>query len=344
MRQQIEDFLTDRGYDKLKCNKEEMEVYIQNQPQFLSVIFLIDAADETLLPETYQHMRKQIIRQLKEKGFEDVHLLTLLVTKDVAAGSPIIENDPFAWVIDAAGRRLIVPEGHVEDYYGLKRELLYCLCEDYSDESEDDGITGQAQGSDRKRWEQKAWVNYSILFVNVVVYTICIFGGEKFFDFGTMYPKMVTENGAWYQLVVSMFFHASAEHLFGNLLLLYLVGDMVECRLGHISYFILYMTAGVAGNLLSLLYSLQQGDMIGSLGASGAIYGVVGAFLWLLIQNKGRIDNILLPKALFMFGYSLYLGFTSTQVDNAAHIGGLLAGFLSAVVLYRKGRLDVNEN
>ena len=89
---------------------------------------------------------------------------------------------------------------------------------------------------------------------------------------------------------------------------------------------------------LSMYVAFVRGSMIGSVGASGAIFAVVGAFLWVLLRNHGKLETMTTKKILFLIAYSLYFGFTSTGVDNAAHIGGLLSGFVLGICLYRKKR------
>ena len=89
---------------------------------------------------------------------------------------------------------------------------------------------------------------------------------------------------------------------------------------------------------MSLYSEYLLGNFAGSLGASGAIFGMIGALLWMLIRNQGRLEDITTPRILFLIAYSLYSGFRSTNVDNAAHIGGLLAGLLLCILLYRKKR------
>ena len=85
---------------------------------------------------------------------------------------------------------------------------------------------------------------------------------------------------------------------------------------------------------------LQTGEYVVSAGASGAIFGVIGALLYVAVRNRGRIGNISGRGILFMVVVSLYYGFTSGGVDNLAHIGGLVSGFLLGVLLYwkRKGK------
>ena len=87
---------------------------------------------------------------------------------------------------------------------------------------------------------------------------------------------------------------------------------------------------------MSLASDFWTGSLAVSAGASGAIFGLLGALLWVVIRNKGRVGRLTKRGMLFMVLFSLYVGFTSAGVDNAAHIGGLVCGFLAAVLLYRK--------
>ena len=74
----------------------------------------------------------------------------------------------------------------------------------------------------------------------------------------------------------------------------------------------------------------------GSIGASGAIFGIMGGFLWILLLNRGRASNMSLVRVLFLVCYCLFGGMTEERVDSAAHIGGLIAGILIAILIYRK--------
>ena len=105
-------------------------------------------------------------------------------------------------------------------------------------------------------------------------------------------------------------------------------------------FLIIYLVSGLGGNLLSLYYdqSLPLGERAVSAGASGAIFGLMGALLYVVIANRGRLGRLSGRGMLFMIALSLYYGLTSTGVDNWAHIGGLVCGFILSVILYRPGR------
>ena len=94
--------------------------------------------------------------------------------------------------------------------------------------------------------------------------------------------------------------------------------------------------SGIIGNIISLCYDLTLQQPAVSAGASGAIFGLMGALLYVVIANRGRLGRLSGRGMLVMVALSLYFGLTSSGVDNLAHIGGLVSGFLLAVVLYRR--------
>ena len=84
------------------------------------------------------------------------------------------------------------------------------------------------------------------------------------------------------------------------------------------------------------MWDIWTYDFAVSAGASGAIFGIIGALLYIAIRNRGRIGNVTGRGLIFMIVLSLYYGFTSSGVDNFAHIGGLLSGFILSILVYRK--------
>ena len=112
-----------------------------------------------------------------------------------------------------------------------------------------------------------------------------------------------------------------------NMVMLLVIGYSLEPEIGKIRFLLIYLGSGLMGNLVSAWFDVSQGSYAVSAGASGAIFGIVGALLYVAIRNHGRV---------LMAGLSLYYGFTAQGVDNAAHIGGLISGFLLAVLTYWK--------
>ena len=105
---------------------------------------------------------------------------------------------------------------------------------------------------------------------------------------------------------------------------------------GKVKYLIIYLVSGFSGNILSAWWEILTADYAISAGASGAVFGLIGALLYAAIRNHGRIGEVSGRGIAFMILVSLYYGFTSSGVDNMAHIGGLVTGFLLGILLYRK--------
>ena len=106
----------------------------------------------------------------------------------------------------------------------------------------------------------------------------------------------------------------------------------------------LLRSAGIAvsythlGNILSMFLEMGTGEFGISAGASGAVFAVMGAMVYAVIRGRGRLEDLSLRQILIMTGFSLYFGFASEGVDNAAHVGGMICGFLLCMLLYHPGK------
>jgi rhomboid protease GluP len=152
-------------------------------------------------------------------------------------------------------------------------------------------------------------------------------------NFGLTLPGIL-QDGEYYRFVTSTFVHFHIAHLANNMLLLGVLGYNLEHEKGHLKFLVIYFVSGLGGNLLSfaMRYYLGQQHIVSG-GASGAVFGLMGAVLAIYIKTKRPIGRLAGRGILVMIGISLYLGFTDTGIDNAAHIGGLIFGFLIALFL-----------
>lgn len=153
---------------------------------------------------------------------------------------------------------------------------------------------------------------------------------------GAMYVPYLMNGERYYTLITSMFLHFGFSHLMNNMVMLLVIGYSLEPEIGKIRFLLIYLGSGLMGNLVSAWFDVSQGNYAVSAGASGAIFGIVGALLYVAIRNHGRVGEISTRGLVLMAGLSLYYGFTAQGVDNTAHIGGLVSGFLLAVLTYWK--------
>ena len=183
-------------------------------------------------------------------------------------------------------------------------------------------------------------VNITLAVINVAVFFIMsilerAFGNQYLYQYGAMFPPAVL-GGQWYRLITSSFIHFDIAHLFNNMLLFITLGSYLERAFGKIRYIIFFFSAAVLSSLASMFHMIYSKDLAFSAGASGIVFGMIGALLYMVIRNKGRFQNLTIRRFMIMILLSLYFGFVTAGVDNAAQVGGLCAGFLLGILLYRK--------
>lgn len=145
-----------------------------------------------------------------------------------------------------------------------------------------------------------------------------------------------TQDGQWWRLASALFLHFGIIHLALNMLALWDSGQFVERMYGHMRFLGIYFISGLTGNLLSLV--THHGTAVSG-GASGAIFGVYGALLTFMLRERRNLHpqdfRWLFWGALGFSAATIVMGFVIPGIDNAAHIGGFLAGILSSMVLAR---------
>lgn len=192
--------------------------------------------------------------------------------------------------------------------------------------------------------------NAPVTLALIVINAICFFlissktpalQQNNMIRLGAMYAPLIFREKEYWRLLSAAFLHFDIHHLANNMFVLFVFGDNLERALGRGKYLFLYVGCAVFGNAFSLYYHMNDMHPIVGAGASGAVYGVIGGLLWVLIRNRGRFED-LSSRRVFLFAIlSLYYGFTSQGVDNAAHVGGLLVGFIVSVLFYRKKPREV---
>lgn len=211
-----------------------------------------------------------------------------------------------------------------------------------------------------RRWT--AWVNGLLMIVNVLVFVVGTAGTGRIWAAGFMiragalYAPLLLKGQGFYRLLTSMFIHADTVHLFNNMIVLFAGGVIAEKNLGHIRYGLLYILSGIGGNLASAALDLFTGQYGYSVGSSGAVFGVIGALVYMILReyldHRGEKDkhngsrNVyqnLLVRAGFMTVYLLYSGWKNPTINQAAHAGGIIVGFVLAAVFMSDRRGDLHD-
>jgi rhomboid protease GluP len=181
----------------------------------------------------------------------------------------------------------------------------------------------------------------TLIYINVFIFLLMTLTGVSFFE-----PRVdsliawggnvrfLTLNGQYWRLLTSFFLHAGIFHLVFNMYALLYVGAILESAVGKFKYVFAYVLAGLVASISSLIIN----ENIVSVGASGAIFGLFGTLIVLLLFKKIKISNVsnkslLLSVGLFVF-YNIFYGFSNEGIDNAAHVGGFICGLLIGFSYY----------
>ena len=222
----------------------------------------------------------------------------------------------------------------------------------------------------KKDLRQAPWMNALLIIINVLVFIAGIAGRGDYgamYRAGALYAPLLLKGHGFYRLITSVFLHADVSHLFNNMIVQFAGGGIVEKNIGHIRYGILYILCGIGGNLTSVVSDWMTGQYGYSIGASGAVFGVIGALIFLILKEASNVlrpqqereyrireelygtdaerdrrmaetgasaahMKSLLVRVGLMTVYLLYSGWSNPLVNQAAHVGGMLAGFVLGAV------------
>ena len=321
----IVELLCQKGYHFI--DEKRGMVLIREAEQMVYIVMLERYQN---LPQTdsYKQARRQIEFVTASRYRKPVCTLCLMLTQTGMFDEEIlqlVEEVSGVWLVTEDTGRVYVFENQSEEFDGL-----YGYLEQKIPENPGKGTLFTVTP-----------VNAAVVVLNIIYFLAVILMNKRYdavYDSDIMLKMGALSyrtfmHGAWYQIVTSMFMHFGLSHLFNNMLLLVYAGCELEKRIGSIAYLILYLVSGIFGNAASLWYYNHIGDAAVSAGASGAIFGVVGALIVILIANRTQTDNLTPGRLLLLAVFTIYNGITTMGVDNAAHIGGFISGIIGGFLL-----------
>lgn len=198
-----------------------------------------------------------------------------------------------------------------------------------------------------EKWKDKDYITWGLMIINIIYFLYLDLTGSSedaayMLAHGAMYVPAVLD-GEYYRLLTAVFMHFGIQHLVNNMLTLFIFGRFMEQAMGKLRYLLFYLICGIGANLVLVAWYLIQNDPgvatgVVSAGASGAIFGIAGGLLYMVIVNRGRLETLSTRQMALIIIFSLYLGFRSAETNNLAHIAGVVIGFIAAVFIYRRPR------
>jgi len=189
------------------------------------------------------------------------------------------------------------------------------------------------------------YITYGLIGINVIVFILMyIFGNgsediRTLINFGAL-SKIFVTMGDYYRLITSAFLHIGFLHLLCNMYALYILGKDIESFFGKSKFIFIYLISALVGSFVSIIF---MDEYAVSAGASGAIFGLMGALLYFGYNYRVTLNNSINKQIIPIILINLFIGFMGSGINNYAHLGGLLGGYLSSTAVGVKYKSSKSE-
>lgn len=335
-------FITEQGYNPIVLHGAKDEIWLENLDSDYKIVRIVSNYIHNMEQFDYDSYKtKQILKQIKKKTFT-LNVNTLSIYTDLGDNVKLesYDNIDCIYLSDVDD---IDKYNFLNDYFptlkknlNMKEKGLQLFTK----------LTGDINNSNEEKARKaknifeikKPIITYILITINILIYIIsCIVGQDKLINMFGLHPTLVL-SGEYYRVITCMFLHANLFHLLFNMYALYIIGIQVESFFNKYKYLFIYLLSGIFGALMSMIFTKSW-----SVGASGAIFGLLGAILYFGYHYRMYLGTVIKSQIIPIIIINLVIGFTSSGIDNAAHIGGLIGGILSSMICGVKEKTNKSE-
>lgn len=314
------------GYVSAASSSSAVDFYVKTTDDSeMSICVILKNIDFiNVSADSVNESAKRLENKFLLSGYKDVHVMHIIFSdKNIDIGK-LEESGYKFWLVDLKRLKLMVFENQPENYCGLKGIIEQEL---------DDLLKEHQSNADTREnhLEHTPFITLGIVAINVVAFLLCeMFGSTEDAAFmeraGALSYTLIYEGGEFYRIITSMFLHFGFEHIVNNMFMLVVLGMQAEKWLGHLRFMLVYLASGVGASIASVIYHMAMQEDALCAGASGAIYGIFGTVIVMMVLNrKSGVDmrRILFVMVLLVFGS------IQENIDFVAHIGGLITGMIT---------------
>ena len=327
-------FITERGYNPVIIRGVKDEIWLENLEDDYKIVRIVSGYIHNNEQFKFDIFKtKNLLKTIKKKTLSfKINALSIFVNLGDNVDISEFEDTPnikFANIHEAEDLnkyRFVInafPDITKDmDFKEKGLELFMKITSDINKKNE-----GDAKMNEDVFSPKKPVITYALIIINVIVFILSMFNDSilQMFAVNRFY---IVELGQYYRLFTGIFLHASILHILFNMYALYVIGMQLESFLGKWKYLIVYLFSGLGGSMLSIFF-----DNGFSVGASGAIFGLMGALLYFGYHYRVYLDSVVKSQIIPLIVINLLIGFTSTGIDNWAHIGGLVGGILATMAV-----------
>lgn len=328
-------FITEKNYNPIILQGVENEIWLENLNSECQVVRIVSGYIHNNEQFGFDKFKTQrIVKKIKKKTLSlNINVLSIFVN----LGDNVKFDEPVPnlfWVRASDEKELEKSSIIKKKFPDLPKKLIYNekgvelfmkITKDINKHNQEDSKKVE------KVFKPKfPTVTYAILAINIIVFIIPLLYGQSeamVAQFCVHGPSI--RYGQYYRLFTGMFLHGSIFHLIFNSYALYVIGSQIESFLGKFKFLIIYLAGGLMGSLFSITFNGNTA----SIGASGAIFGLMGALVYFGYHYRVYLGNVIKSQIIPLIVFNLVLGFVMSGVDNSAHIGGLIGGTLATISL-----------
>ena len=338
-------FITERGYNPVIIRGVKDEIWLENLEDDYKIVRIVSGYIHNNEQFKFDLFKtKSLLKTIKKKTLSfKINALSIFVNLGDNVDIAKFEDTPnikFANIHEASDldKYRFVTSAFPDitkdmDFREKGLELFMKITSDINKKNEDD-----AKMNEDVFKPKRPFITYALILINVIVFILSAFN-DTILPMFAVNREFIVDFGQYYRLFTGMFLHAGILHLLFNMYALYIIGMQLESFLGKWKYLIVYLLSGLGASLLSIFFSNGF-----SVGASGAIFGLMGALLYFGYHYRVYLDSVVKSQIIPLIILNLILGFTLTGIDNWAHIGGLVSGVLATMavgVKYKSTRFEM---
>lgn len=338
-------FITERNYSPIILQGAEDEIWLENlnddKYQIVRVVSNYIHNDEQLDFDLYK--TKRIVSKIKKKTFSfSMNVLTLYTDLGDNVHLDKITNMDCAYIYDE--NDIEKYKFITEHYKKIKEKLIFTeeglqlFIKITNDINQKNKL--EAEKAEEVFKKKKPIITYTLIALNVLIYLLSILFGNynEILNKFCLYGPSIRNYGEYYRLITSGFLHGNIIHLVFNCYALYIIGSQIESTMGKTKFTIIYFFSLLMGNLTSITFNNYP-----SIGASGAIFGLMGSLLYFGYHYRIYLGSTLKSQIVPLILINLLYGALDSNIDNFAHIGGLIGGFIITMALGVKFKSQKSE-
>ena len=339
-------FITEKNYNPIILQGVEDEIWLENMEEDYKVIRIVSSYIHNNEQFDFDKFKTQrIVKKIKRKTLSfNVNVLSIFLDLGDNVSKDLLTSNRNSLCIKINDESDLTRNGIIKEKFPdiskkLKfnekgMELFVKITNDINKHNEED-----AKKVDNVFKSKIPYITIGLIAINVLIYFGTVLTGtyDSVIRSFCVYGPYIRA-GEYYRIITGMFLHGGIFHLLFNCYALYIIGSQLESFIGKFKYFIIYFFAGISGSLFSMMFSNTP-----SVGASGAIFGLMGSLIYFGYHYRVYLGNYVKTQLIPLVIINLIIGFSASNIDNFAHIGGLIGGTLMTIGLGVEGKSTTFE-